>query len=123
MKKIRHSVLPITLESKDKLTGDFLNSIETQMTNNGWGKWVDEYGNWFDPLYKNYRQLELFDKADEQMIWETEEYFDYLEKPNDAFSGMPVCPFLKPERINDRLMVKVWNPTDTSLNDLFEEFF
>ena len=123
MKKIRHSVLPITLESTDKLTGDFLDSIKTQMTNNGWDKWVDEYGNWFDILYKNYRQLELFDKSDEQMVWETEEYFDYLEKPNDAFSGMPVCPFLKPERINDRLMVKVWNPTDTSLNALFEEFF
>ena len=41
MKKIRHSVLPITLESSDELKGDFLNSVDTQMTNNGWAKWVD----------------------------------------------------------------------------------
>ena len=53
MKKIRHSVLPITLESSDELKGDFLNSVDTQMTNNGWAKWVDEYGSWFDPFYKD----------------------------------------------------------------------
>ena len=68
-------------------------------------------------------QLELFNKSDEQMILETEQYFDYLEKPNDAFSGMPVCPFLKPERMSDRLFVKVWRPTKVSLSDLFKEFF
>ena len=68
-------------------------------------------------------QLELFYKSDEQMILETEEYFNYLEKPNDAFSGMSVCPFLKPERLHDRLMVKVWTPTKNSLNDLFQDFF
>jgi len=68
-------------------------------------------------------QLELFYKTDEQMILETEEYFNYLEKPNDAFSGMSACPFLKPERLHDRLMVKVWTPTKNSLNDLFQDFF
>ena len=61
-------------------------------------------------------QLELFNKTDEQIILETEQYFDYLEKPNDAFSGMPVCPFLKPERLSDRLFVKVWRPTKVSLD-------
>ena len=49
------------------------------------GKWVDEYGNWFDPFYKDPKQLVLFDKA-EQIILEVEHYFDYLEKPNDKFS-------------------------------------
>ena len=68
-------------------------------------------------------QLELFYKSDEQMILETEEYFNYLEKPNKAFSDMPVCPFLKPERLSDRLMVRVWKPTVNSLNYLFQEFF
>ena len=68
-------------------------------------------------------QLELFNKTDEQVILETEQYFDYLEKPNDAFSGMPVCPFLKPERLSDRLFVKVWRPTKVSLDSLFQEFF
>ena len=123
MKKIRHSVLPITLESSDELKGDFLNSVDTQMTNNGWSKWTDEYGNWFDPFYKDPKQLVLFDKPDEQIILEVEQYFDYLEKPNDAFSGMPVCPFLKPERLADRLMVKVWRSDEQSLSSLFDEFF
>ena len=68
-------------------------------------------------------QLELFNKSDEQIILETEQYFDYLEKPNDAFSDMPVCPFLKPERLSDRLMVRVWRPTKVSLNSLFQDFF
>ena len=68
-------------------------------------------------------QLELFNKSDEQIILETEQYFDYLEKPNDAFSDMPVCPFLKPERLTDRLMVRVWRPTKVSLNSLFQDFF
>ena len=36
---------------------------------------------------------------------------------------MPVCPFLKPERLSDRLMVKVWRSDEQSLSSLFDEFF
>ena len=68
-------------------------------------------------------QLELFNKTDEQIILETEQYFDYLEKPNDAFSGMPVCPFLKTERLSNKIFIKVWRPTKVSLNSLFQDFF
>ena len=68
-------------------------------------------------------QLELFYKSDEQMILETEEYFNYLEKPNKAFSDMPVCPFLKAEREKDNLMVEIWRPNERPLNTLFREFF
>ena len=42
-------------------------------------------------------QLELFDKDDKQILDEAYEYFNYLQKPNEAFSDMPVCPFLKAE--------------------------
>jgi len=41
------------------------------------------------------RQLELFDKEDWRILLEAEEYFSYLQKPNESFSNMPVCPFLK----------------------------
>ena len=68
-------------------------------------------------------QLELFYKSDEQMILETEEYFNYLENPNKAFSDMPVCPFLKAERLSDKIFVQVWQPSTNSLNILFQEFF
>ena len=67
-------------------------------------------------------QLELFNKEDWQIMLEAEEYFDYLQKPHDAFSGMPVCPFLKAEREKDNLMVEIWRPDERSLNTMFREF-
>ncbi len=61
MKKLRHSKLPITIECTDTLNINMLQAIDIQMTTNGWYKWIDEYGNWFDPFYNNPNQLELFD--------------------------------------------------------------
>ena len=62
MKKIRHSKLPITLECSDELDINMLQSIDVQMTAYGWNMWIDEYGNWFDPYYKDPNQLKLFDE-------------------------------------------------------------
>jgi len=30
---------------------------------------------------------------------------DWLETPNEDFGGMPVCPFLAPERRQDKLLI------------------
>ena len=60
MKKIRHSKLPITLESSDHLDINMLQAIEIQLTATGWERWIDEYGNWFRPMKPNRNQLELF---------------------------------------------------------------
>ena len=61
MKKIRHSKLPITLESSDHLTLDMLKSIQIQMEAYSWDSWVDEDGNWFKYWNKpNPKQMELF---------------------------------------------------------------
>ena len=70
IKKIRHSKLPITLESSDPLTHDMLYTIQLNMmydenhtrneNQSGWFLWVDEYGNWFNPFKPNPNQLELF---------------------------------------------------------------
>jgi len=62
MKKIRHSKLPITLESSDILDIGMLKAISLQMEYTGWGAWIDEYGNWFRPFNNNPNQLELFDE-------------------------------------------------------------
>ena len=62
MKKLRHSKLPITIECTDTLNINMLQAIDIQMTANVWYKWIDEYGNWFDPFYNNPNQLELFDE-------------------------------------------------------------
>ena len=60
MRKIRHSKLPITLESFDTLDLNMLEAIEIQMTAYGWNNWIDEYGNWFRPMKPNRNQMELF---------------------------------------------------------------
>ena len=64
----------------------------------------------FDKSY----QLELFYKDDTQILDEANEYFTYLQKPNDAFSNMPVCPFLKAEMEKDNLYVDIWKPNKRS---------
>ena len=60
MKRIRHSKLPITLECNDHLDINMLQAIAIFMNEYGWELWIDEYGNWFDPYYKDPNQLELF---------------------------------------------------------------
>jgi hypothetical protein len=37
-----------------------LEAIAIFMDEYGWKLWIDEYGNWFDPYYKDPSQLELF---------------------------------------------------------------
>ena len=60
MKRIRHSKLPITLECTDTLDINMLQAIGIFMDEYGWELWIDEYGNWFNPHYKDPNQLELF---------------------------------------------------------------
>ena len=65
MKKIRHSKLPITLESSDELSFEMLEAISLNMEHDkknhysGWEYWVDEYGQWFNPYKPNPNQLEI----------------------------------------------------------------
>ena len=67
-------------------------------------------------------QLKIFDKEDWQILLEAEEYFKYLQKPNKAFSNMPVCPFLKAEIEKDNLYVDIWRPDEKSFYELFYGF-
>ena len=63
MKIIRHSKLPITLESSDHLTTDQLKAIQIQMAAYSWDDWIDEDGNWFKYWNKpNPKQTELFNE-------------------------------------------------------------
>jgi hypothetical protein len=62
MKKIRHTKLPITLESSDNLTPNMLEAIIIQLNVTGWTAWKDEYGEWFNSHKPNLRQLELFEE-------------------------------------------------------------
>jgi|TARA_B110000285_G_C15072938_1_gene589035 hypothetical protein len=62
VKKIRHSKLPITLESSDSLTPEMLESISLQMEYKGWSTWIDEYESWFEPYKPNKNQIEIFEE-------------------------------------------------------------
>ena len=73
MKKIKHSKLPITLESNDVLTSDMLHTIQLNLMYDenkskkdnlsAWTLWTDENGEWFNPYPKDKNQLELFDEV------------------------------------------------------------
>ena len=43
---------------------------------------------------------------DKEILTEVTKYLDYLETPSDNFGGMPVCPFLKKERVTENLMLE-----------------
>ncbi len=74
MKKIKHSKLPITLESNDVLTSDMLHTIQLNLMYDenkskkdnlsAWTLWTDENGEWFNPYPKDKNQLELFDEVE-----------------------------------------------------------
>ena len=57
-----------------------------------------------------------------KILTEIREYFDYLQTPNESFGGMAVCPFLKAEISNNKLMVEIWRPEEQSFSNLFENF-
>ena len=59
---------------------------------------------------------------EQSIINEVKEYLDYLETPNENFNGMAVCPFLKKERLEHKLMIKVWYPDKTPFLDVIDEF-
>ena len=51
-----------------------------------------------------------------------EEWMDWLETPNENFGGMPVCPFLAPERKQDKLLIEFYDYSENSLFDMIKEF-
>ena len=40
---------------------------------------------------------------------------DWLETPNEDFGGMPVCPFLAPERKTDKLLIEPYDYREKSI--------
>lgn len=58
----------------------------------------------------------------EQILNEVKEYFDYLQTPNEAFKGMPACPFLKKEIQTQKLMIEIWKPRVESFMDIYTRY-
>ena len=59
---------------------------------------------------------------DKEILTEVTKYLDYLETPSDNFGGMPVCPFLKKERVTENLMLGIWRPDEKSFFELLDKF-
>ena len=59
---------------------------------------------------------------DKEILTEVINYLDYLETPSDNFGGMPVCPFLKKERVTENLMIEIWRPNKNSFFEILDKF-
>ena len=56
----------------------------------------------------------------EKLLEQLEEWMDWLETPNENFGGYPVCPFLAPERKQNKLLIRFYEPKD-SIFDMIKE--
>ena len=59
----------------------------------------------------------------EKLLKQLEEWMDGLEIPNENFGGYPVCPFLAPERKQNKLLIEFYDPEEgLSLFELIRKF-
>jgi len=58
----------------------------------------------------------------EKILQQLEEWMDWLETPNDNFGGFPVCPFLAPERKQDKLLIEFYDYRKGSLFEMIRDF-
>ena len=57
-----------------------------------------------------------------KIIEQLNTWMDWLETPNEDFGGMPVCPFLAPERKLGQLLIKFYDYREGSLFEMIKEF-
>ena len=58
----------------------------------------------------------------EQKLQQLYKWMDWLETPNDDFGGFPVCPFLAPERKQNKLLIDFYDYRQKSLFSMIENF-
>ena len=59
----------------------------------------------------------------DQLIQAVNNYIiEVIEKPRPEYEGMPACPFVKKERINNKLMIDVFNSESESFLDKIDKF-
>ena len=57
-----------------------------------------------------------------KIIEQLNEWMDWLETPNEDFGGLPVCPFLAPERNQDKLLIEFYDYRKGSLFEMIGDF-
>ena len=48
-------------------------------------------------------------ESKEKLLAQLNEYLDLLEKPRQEYEGLPTCPFIKKERLKNKLMLDVFD--------------
>ena len=56
------------------------------------------------------------------LLQELQNYLEMLETPREEYEGLPTCPFLKKERINNKLMIDIFDNNKDSFLDKMEMF-
>ena len=51
------------------------------------------------------------------------QYIHWVTTPNEAFSDMPVCPFIEPEIKKDQLYIDIWNPSQMAFMDMMSKYY
>lgn len=68
----------------------------------------------------------LSEDAETEIIAQMVEYMkEFLEKPHQAFQGLPICPFARKARVENRILYKVHNfstAPDDQVMELIREF-
>ena len=59
----------------------------------------------------------------EQILEKAYQYIHWLTTPNEAFSDMPVCPFIEPEIKKDQLYIDIWNPSQMAFMDMMSKYY
>ena len=59
----------------------------------------------------------------EQILEKAYQYIHWLTTPNEAFSDMPVCPFIEPEIKKDQLYIDIWNPSQMAFMDMMSRYY
>ena len=62
-------------------------------------------------------------ESTEVILEKSYEYLHWLTTPHQAFSSMPVCPFVEPEISKDELYLDVWYPNIKPFMFHMEDFY
>ena len=64
----------------------------------------------------------MLKKDSETLVRELKNYLTLLETPRKEYEGLPTCPFIKKERLNNKLMIEVFDPDSESFLEKMELF-
>jgi hypothetical protein len=98
-----------------RMSSEEIEELKQERIDNGsYDKFCETLGGTPEEIKRKYNNKPLTEVKE----WITE----YLEKPNENFGGMPVCPFVKAEREKDELMFEIWYPNETSFVEILKKF-